>query len=455
MELTERQVSPVSHQRSQTTHKMTHLTWAARALPLLALLAAATPARALQPLSEFLAGARKASVDDRQAALVAVQAEAGALVSLGQALPSVSAKGIYTNNQYNVVLPAGILPGFPALTLIPGNQWDALFELDVPIVDLGSWTRIQAARAQARSAHQGERATVLQIEQQVASYYHQLIGAEGLRRSAQRTLEVSEANLELIRDRRQEGITTELDVNRAVAETESARSNIADAELASQVSRRALVTLTGVEPSGDVPSTEDDLHEEASLEGWESSPEDRLPALQAAVAQTEAAELGRRAASFALLPTLSGSINEHFTNATSFVGQPAYYTAMAVLGWRLDLSTIENTRVQSAAAEIARLNEERVRLAARDQIFGAWQRVHADIIKSRASRAQVKAAELASQYARERYLEGAGTQLEVVQAQRDAFAADVARLQADADLSFSRAVLRLAAGQSLDPEPAP
>jgi outer membrane protein TolC len=101
------------------------------------------------------------------------------------------------------------------------------------------------------------------------------------------------------------------------------------------------------------------------------------------------------------------------------------------------------------------LNEERVRLAARDQIFGAWQRVHADIIKSRASRAQVKAAELASQYARERYLEGAGTQLEVVQAQRDAFAADVARLQADADLSFSRAVLRLAAGQSLDPEPAP
>ncbi len=428
---------------------------AAQGVVLLCLVAAAAPARALQPLSEFLAGARRANVDDRQAALLSVQADASALVGLGQALPSVSARGIYTNNQYNVVLPAGILPGFPALTLIPGNQWDALFELDVPIVDLGSWTRVQAARAAARSAHQGEQATILPVEQEVASYYHQLIGAEGLRRSAQRTLEVSEANLELIRDRRQEGITTELDVNRAVAETESARSNIADAELASQVSRRALITLTGVVPEGDVPSTEDDLHEEPALESWEATPEDKLPGLQAAVVRTEAAELGRRAATFALLPTLSGSINEHFTNATSFVGQPAYYTAMLLLGWRLDFSTIENRSVQAAAAGIARVNEERVRLATRDQIFNAWQRVHSDIIKSRASRAQVKAAELASEYARERYLEGAGTQLEVVQAQRDAFAADVARLQADADLSYSRAVLRLAAGQPLDPEPAP
>jgi outer membrane protein TolC len=286
----------------------------------------------------------------------------------------------------------------------------------------------------------------------VASYYHQLIGAEGLRRSAQRTLEVSQANLELIRDRRQEGITTELDVNRAVAETESARSNIADAELASQVSRRALITLTGVVPAGEVAEAQDDLHEEPSLESWEDAPEDRLPSLQAAVEQTRAAELGHHAATYALIPTLSGSINEHLTNATSFVGQPAYYTATFVLGWRLDFSTLENFKVQAQAEEIARLGEERVRLATRDQIFNSWQRVHADITKSRATRAQVKAAELAAQYARERYLEGAGTQLEVVQAQRDAFAADVARLQADADLSYSRAVLRLAAGQPLDPE---
>jgi outer membrane protein TolC len=419
---------------------------------LLLVLAVAPRAQALQPLSEFLAGARRASVDDRQAALIAVQAEASAQVGLGQALPSVSVRGVYTNNQYNVVLPAGILPGFPALTLIPGNEGDAFFELDVPIVNLASWTAIQAQRALARSARHGQRATLLQVQQEVVSYYHQLIGAEGLRRSAQRTLEVSLANLELIRDRRQEGITTELDVNRAAAEAESARSNIADAELASQVSRRALTTLTGVVPAGEIQAVEDDLHEEEPLEAWEATAEDRLPSLQAAIEQTWAAALGKRASTYALLPTLAGSINEHLTNATSFVGQPAYYTAMLSLSWRLDYSTLENRKVQAEAEEIARLGEERVRLAARDQIFNAWQRVHADITKSRASRAQVKAAELAAQYARERYLEGAGTQLEVVQAQRDAFAADVARLQADADLAYSRAVLRLAAGQSLESE---
>ncbi len=424
-----------------------------RGLALLALLGAATPALALQPLSEFLAGARRASVDDRQAAVARVQAETGALATLGRSLPSVSARGIYTRNQYDVVFPA--IPGFTtsALTILPTNQWDAFFELDVPIVDLASWSRIASQRALARSASHGERATLLQVEQQVASYYHQLIGAEGLRRSAQRTLEVSEANLALIRDQRQEGVSTQLDENRAAAEVESARSAIADAELASQISRRALVTLTAVTPTGDVPSTEDDLHEEAPLQSWESTPEDRLPTLEAAVEQTRAAELGRRAAAYALIPTLSGSINEHLTNATSFVGQPAYYTAMLSLNWRLDLSTIETIRLESQAAQIARLGEERARLATHDQIFGAWQRVHADITKSRATRAQVKAAELAAEYARERYAEGAGNQLEVVQAQRDAFAADVARLQADADLSYSRAVLRLVAGQPLDPEP--
>ncbi|MHB1846592.1 MAG: TolC family protein [Deltaproteobacteria bacterium] len=419
------------------------------------LFAAAPSALALQPLGEFLAGARRASVDDRQASLAAAQAESASLAGLGQALPSVSAKGIYTRNQFNVVFPA--IPGLSPnpLTILPGNEWDAFLELDVPIVDLSRWTTIHAQRAMARSARHGERATLLQVQQEVASYYHQLIGAEGLRRSAQRTLEVSQANLALVQDRRHEGITTDLDVNRAVAETERARSNIADAELAAQLSRRALVTLTGVVPAGEVLESVDDLHEEAPLEVWEGTPEERLPSLQAAVDQNRAAELGQRAARFALLPTLSGSLNEHFTNATSFVGQSAYYTGMVLLGWRLDLSTLENLRVQAAASAIAHVAEERVRLATHDQIFDAWQRVHADIAKSRASRAQVKAAELAAQYARERYLEGAGTQLEVVEAQREAFAADVARRQADADLSYSRAVLRLAAGQPLDSEPVP
>ncbi len=48
--------------------------------------------------------------------------------------------------------------------------------------------------------------------------------------------------------------------------------------------------------------------------------------------------------------------------------------------------------------------------------------------------------------ASERYQAGTGTQLEVVQAERDLLSAEAARIQAEADLAGARAALRLAAG---------
>ena len=56
---------------------------------------------------------------------------------------------------------------------------------------------------------------------------------------------------------------------------------------------------------------------------------------------------------------------------------------------------------------------------------------------------------IAADSARDRYQAGATIQLELLQAQRDAFAADVSRIQADADLVNARAQLRLASGTSL------
>ena len=42
---------------------------------------------------------------------------------------------------------------------------------------------------------------------------------------------------------------------------------------------------------------------------------------------------------------------------------------------------------------------------------------------------------------------GVATQLDVIQAERDAFAASVARIQSDAELAYARAALRLDAGR--------
>ena len=83
------------------------------ALTLCALLAGA-PALALQPLSTFVAGARRASTDDRIAALTAVEQDAEALAALGRVLPSATARGIYTRNEFLAQVPT-VLPVRPAL----------------------------------------------------------------------------------------------------------------------------------------------------------------------------------------------------------------------------------------------------------------------------------------------------------------------------------------------------
>ncbi len=414
--------------------------------------AVAAPAHALQPLAAFLAAARHASVDNREAAMTAVEQQEESLVALGRELPDIAARGTYTRNQFAAIFPVQTMPGGPTqtLTIQPYDQWDLFLQADAPLIDLAGWARAKAARRQATVAKHNQRATFLDVQKQVARWYYTLIGSEALRASAEKTLAATEANFELTRERRAAGVATALDVSRARAEVERARQNIADAELQSQLARRALLTLTGINAAGEMPSTQDDLHEEAPLAQWQATPEPTIPALAATAEQARVAATNASAAKLSLVPALSATFVERVTNATSFTGKPAYFTFTLNATWRLDLTTIANIRAQSALAQIARLRDERARLAVHDQIFEAWQRVRTGIVKSEAARAQTVAADLAAQFANERYANGAGTQLDVVQAQRDAFSAQVGRIQADADLALSRALLRLTAGISLD-----
>jgi outer membrane protein TolC len=133
------------------------------------------------------------------------------------------------------------------------------------------------------------------------------------------------------------------------------------------------------------------------------------------------------------------------------VGHDWSFQAVVTLSWTFDLTSVANIRGQDAAAEAARARELRARLAAADAIHREWNTVTAGIARSRSARAGREAAAHASEQARDRYQAGTTTQLELLQAQRDAFSADVARIQADADLVNARKQLRLSAGESLLP----
>ncbi len=403
-------------------------------------------AQATQPLDAFLDRAKTQSFDAREATATVQQRSLEADATLGRLLPVFSARGVYTRNQYEAAVQ---LPGTATkLVITPLNQLDAFLQLDVPIVDLASYHRYKASSALAESATEQKSATTIDVSRSVARSYYQFLGADALVRSAQESIKAAEANLKNVDDRRAAGAATDLDHERAAASVARAEQDLADAELGSALAGRALETLSGLAPEPADGFPEDDLRSEGTLGNWLSLAA-TAPSQRVAQKLGEAAEQNRKAASRALLPTLTGSAQERVTNATGFSGRNSAYTLQLILAWKLDYGTIASNDAQSAALEVQRVRVERTKRGAEDAAFEAFRRVEAGVAKSRAATAQAKAATRAATLSSDRYAAGVATQLDVTQAQRDAFLAVAAKIQADADLAFARASLRLAAGVPL------
>lgn len=412
------------------------------AVALLAKLAA--PAFALQPVEAFLRAAQGANHDSREAAATDAQRRAEVDVSRGRLYPTFSASGSYTRNQYEIALslPGGDKP----LVIQPQNQLDANLTLSVPLFDLAAIKRLGAARAGAEASEANRRATALDVQNQVFRSYYQLLGQEAVLAAAKSARELAVANLALVQDRLASGAASELDVQRGRAQIAQSEGDIAQAELAVVSARRQLETLTWLAPEPAATFIEDDLHPESPLAGWLMRGES-APRLQLAAASRRAAEASESAAEAGWLPSVSASAQERFTNATSFSGHTAVYLLQATLAWRIDATIPASVRAQNAALLVSAVREESAARAVQDAIYQAWHQVRAAIEKARAARAQVTAARMATELARDRYGVGAATQLDVIRAQEDAFRAEISRIQADTEIAYARAALRASAGQ--------
>src|SRR5438067_421489 len=188
---------------------------------------------------------------------------------------------------------------------------------------------------------------------------------------------------------------------------------------------------------------------------WDGSATVRVPLVDLAgfqrvsSAKTSAAEKQADAQRLALAPIVAGTFTERGTNAPGFSGHDWSYQAAVTATWSFDLTNIADIRAQEAAVDAARARELRTVLSSRDSIHREWNTIVAGIARSRSARAGLEAARHAAAQARERYRAGTITQLDLLQAQRDAFNAEVSRIQSDADLVNARAQLRLSTGHSL------
>ena len=400
-------------------------------------------------------GAEQNNRQHLEAQATAQQEDGVALATLGKVLPALSARGSFTHNEYSVELRVAQLfdPGAPTasrgLVLIPANQLDAQLRVEVPLINIAGWLTASASRAQAEAWGHAAHAARLDVQRQVAREYYQLLGAQALLRGSQRRLVGSTEVANLVQQRHSEGVVPLLDLQRARAAEAHSHQALSDAAMAVALAERALLTLTGLAPQGEAPAMEFSLEEEADLASWEGAGSEAIPTVAAALANRRSADLAAWAGKLAWAPTVVASAQESFTNATGFVGRSATWTAGATATWQLDVGLAGNMAAQDARAQAARLHAERQGLAARDQIHAAWLRVHSGIDKVRAAQAEASWALQAKERALVRYQEGQGSQIEFIEAEREAFAAEHQQIQLVADLAYARASLRLQSGQLL------
>jgi len=412
---------------------------------------AALPAHALQPLDAFVAGGRAKAPDNLEAVANRDVTDAQAGVALGRVLPGVSARGTYTRNQYEstITLPAEM--GMPAatVTITPNDQLDLFLTANVTLVDLAGFWRVKSARLGHEAAERNVEATLLAVDAQVVQDYYQLVANIALVQQAIISLNVAKESYNLTDAQLKAGRVAELDLERARAEVERNVQQVTEAELQVSLAATSLETLTSVKPDLSQPVTiDDDLHAEPPLDQI-APPLDKLPAVAVAVKNRESADAAADGQRLQLVPTLTGSFTEHVTNASGFAGNNAIWQAVLALTWTFDYTNIAGIKQQDATVRVAQARERRARLAANDALVRSYSTVAANITRSRSARIGVKSANRASELAFERYKVGATTQLELLQAQRDAFAAEASRIQADADLVNARVQLRLAAGQEV------
>lgn len=406
---------------------------------------------AIQPLREFLAAARTYNHDNREATLTQRQRQQQVDQAKWDMTPVLAATAAYTRNQYEVkVTLPGLDPTNPVTrTITPYNQLDAQLTITQPIVDVAIFRNIEVARSSLAASAARIDATHLQVEQAVAQAYYQVVAAEAFIGATAEVVQAARASLDIVKLRADAGVASDLDRRRAEVEVERGNKSTADAEFNLAIARQRLVSLSGLEAEPGELSLAVALSEEPPLASFQGGQIDQVASVRSSAADARNADVQTRAATALLYPTLSASASERFTTATGFLGRNAIASASLNLAWRFDLAVIPQLRAARTQAALAQVRVDRARQQAHDQVHNAWHQVKAALAKARSARVERDTSRVAHSQARQRYEAGTGLFLEVTQAERDAFSAQISLIQANADLAYARIALRLASGRDL------
>ena len=337
--------------------------------------------------------------------------------------PELSANGSASTNQS--VFGAFEPQRFEAFRVTADLQW----ELDF-------WGRIrrgvQASRADLESERAFYRATVLTLVSDVSNAYLELLELAQEEAIAERTLASRRATLALARSRFESGVISELDVHQFESEVAVPAAALAQARRLRSQREHELAALVGRLPFA-IPTTADLVDAVEAVEVPDSLPATLLArrpdvraaerAFAASVARVGVAEASR-------LPfisitgsygTQSSQVDDLFSGDTEVYQLQGGVSIPLFTGGRL----ANQARAAGARAEQARLQFEQTVLQAFREASDALVAVRTARDQRVTQQSQVTALRKASELATIRYQGGVASYLEVLDAERQLFSAEL------------------------------
>ena len=354
------------------------------------------------------------------------RADAG--IARASRLPSVTLNASESRNQ----IAFGAFP--PASYNATRITGDVAWELDF-------WGRVrrgvEAANADVGAQEAARRATVLSLVSDVATAYLQLLELDQERSIAERTLSSRQATLQTARERYAHGLTSELDVRQFEAQVAAPAVTLARAERARAQTEHNLNVLLGQRPTS-VPRGRALTDAVSSLivpDSLSASVLERRPDVVQAERAYAAATARIGVADAARWPTFNivGSYGTQASVPTrAFGSQTKVYQALIGASFPL----FDNGRLASASAaararaEQARASYEGVELNAIREASDALVAVHTARDEAIAQATQANALRQALDLATVRYQAGLASYLDLLDAQRSLFGAELALSQA-------------------------
>jgi outer membrane protein len=417
------------------------------ALPLLAASPAPPPLPPVLALEEAIRLAQQNQPQLRQARAGTQAAQARADEARSALLPQLTGTAGYGRATANL---AGVPESGSSV-----NQWALRATLNQLVWDFGQTTgRWEAAREGAASQQASERATQLQVLFTVRSAFFTARAARDLVGVARETLQNQEVHLRQVQGFVEVGRSPEIDLAQVRTDRANAEVQLIRAQNDYETAKAQLNQAMGIEGPTDYQVADDTLPavegEDLPIEALLAEALPRRPDVAALEAEVRAQQATLDSAKGGYWPSLA------LAAGASDVGPEANgpgttwnWSAGATLTWNLFQGGLTSAQVREARANLVSLEA---------QLASIQQQVRLDLEQARlpvrAAKAALSAAAEALVNARERlrlaegrYQTGAGSIIELGDAQVALTSAGAQKVQADYALSAARALLLRALGR--------